>query len=164
MDQASDNKVSEAMKLRLTAIDEHLGHGYTLQKDFGAFPVLIGNDNRRHYITILKNPAGFSWIAFFFPFVVCTQIKAWSYFYVGSILFAIIAIISVATGYDLSSSGSIAMSVMYGLYFPYLRHMAIASNVREVSRGMSVIIGLLLSFLAVVPSLVIEFAAYYARN
>jgi len=34
MDQASDNKVSEAMKLRLTAIDEHLSHGYTLQKDF----------------------------------------------------------------------------------------------------------------------------------
>ncbi len=164
MDQASDNKVSEAMKLRLTAIDEHLSHGYTLQKDFGAFPVLIGSDNRRHNISIIKNPAGFSWIAFFFPFAVCTQIREWSYFYVSSIVFIIAALIAVSTGYDLSISAGMAISLMYGLYFPYLRHMARARNVREVSNGMSVIIGLLLSVLAAVPSFAIDIAAYYARN
>ena len=164
MDRASDNNVSEAMKLRLNAIDEHLSHGYTLQKDFGAFPVLIGSDNRRHNISIIKNPAGFSWIAFFFPFAVCTQIRVWSYFYVSSIVFIIAALIAVSTGYDPSISASIAMSLMYGLYFPYLRHMARARNVQEVSRGMSIIIGLLLSVLAAVPSYVIDIIADYAKN
>lgn len=164
MDRASDNNVSEAMKLRLNAIDEYLSHGYTLQKDFGAFPVLIGNDNRRHNISIIKNPAGFSWIAFFFPFAVCTQIREWSYFYVSSIVFITAALIAVSTGYDPSISASIAMSLMYGIYFPYLRHMASARNVQEVSRGMSIIIGLLLSVLAAVPSYVNDIIADYAKS
>ena len=164
MDRASGNNVSEAMKLRLNAIDEHLSYGYTLQKDFGAFPILIGSDNRRHNIYITENPAGFSWIAFFFPFAVCTQIREWSYFYVSSILGIIAALIADSTGYDPSTGASIALSLMYGVYFPYLRHMARVKNVREVSRGMSVIIGLLLCVLASVPSYVIEIIADYAKN
>lgn len=158
------NTVSDSMKRRLANIDQHLSHGYMLKKELGAFPIIIGSDGRRHNISIFNNPAGFSWIAFFFQFAVCTQIREWSYFFVSSILLALVTIITLISGLNLSIASSMAICLMYGMYFPYLRHMALARNVREIPKGPSILLGVLLALLAAMPSFLIEIAAYYANN
>lgn len=156
--------VSETMKRRLGKIDQYLSHGYILMKELRAFPIFVGSDGRKHNISFLNNPGGFSWIAFFFPFAVCTQIREWSYFFVSSIVMTIASVSAVITGYNLSAAVGTAICFMYGIYNPYLRHMARARNVREISRGLSILLGLLLAILAALPSFIIEFAAYYAKN
>ena len=133
--QGLPNTISEAMRMRLERIDSHLSNGYALHKEPGVFPVFIGNNSRNHSITILDNPAGFSWIAFFFPFAVCTQIREWSYFYMTFVLFTIAAVINVMTKYDPSPAISMGIAVVYGMYYPYFRHMALTRGVKEISRG-----------------------------
>jgi hypothetical protein len=53
---------------------------------------------------------------------------------------------------------------MYGIYFPYLRYMALARDVEEISVGSSIALGVLLSAVASTPSILIDIAAYYANN
>lgn len=162
--QESINRISEPMRRRLEQIDKHLDNGYTLHKELRMFPVFIGSNGRKHPITIFSSPAGFSWVAFLFPFAVCTQIREWSYFIVASIVFAVVAVLDVATGFDPTIGASIAISLSYGIYYPYYRRMALARDVKEIPTGMSIILGIVLAVIASIPSLAIDVAAYYATN
>ena len=76
--------ISPEMEKRLSAIRKLVKEGYTLDKTLNAFPELRNKSGRNIALGPLGNPAGFSGIAFFFPFAVCTQIREWSYFYVTS--------------------------------------------------------------------------------
>lgn len=162
--QGASHKVSDVMKRRLDYIDQHIGNGYLLQKDLGAFPVFIDSIGRRRHISIASTPAGFSWIGFFFPFVVCAQIREWSYFYVTCIVFIAASLIAVSTGYDPSIAASAAISLMYGLYYPYLKHISISNRIREISKWPSIALGTFLAILASMPSFLIEFAVQSANS
>lgn len=151
------SSVSDAMQRRLILIDQYLAQGYSLQKGLGAFPFFIGSGGRKHQISILKNPAGFSWIAFFFPFAVCAQIREWSFFYVISIVETISTLIAVVTGHDGGAAVGTAISIMYGIYFPYLRWIALDRNIPENPVGLSILLGIALTVLAALPSFAITY-------
>ena len=100
--------------------------------------------------------AGFSWIAFCWPFAVLTQIREFSYFGVASIVFIISAWLHVITGVDLSSFVGVVLGICYGYWFPYLRYLAIQEGRQEFSVLASFILGIALWLAALIPSIVIE--------
>lgn len=151
--------VSPRMNKRLEAITALVQNGYTVQKQWGAFPFLMTSTGGKKPISLFSNPAGFSWVGFFFPFAVCAQIKEWSYFYVSGIVYLITAVISAATQTDLANGASIAIAIMYGMYFPYLRYLAKENSVQENSLGFSIIIGLLLAIAVAIPTVIIDLIA-----
>ena len=153
---AHKGTISPEMKKRLSAIRKLLEEGYTLDKILNAFPELRNNSGRSIVPNSVRNPAGFSWIAFFFPYAVCTQIREWSYFYVSGIIYFLTSIMSAIIKNDLSSVSNIAISLSYGIFFPYLRYIAIQKGVEEIPRGKSIIYGLLLGVVAVMPSLALD--------
>jgi len=148
--------ISPEMNNRLSAIRKLVKEGYTLDKTLNAFPELRNNSGRSIGLNIFTNPAGFSWVAFFFPFAVCTQIREWSYFYATGILYVLVSIASSIIKVDLSSFASIAVSLSYGIYFPYLRYIAVQKEVEEIPRGKSIIYGILLAVLSAIPSLFLD--------
>lgn len=148
--------LSPEMLKRYLAIHNYLKEGYTLVKILNAFPVIRNNSGRSIGLNIRANPPGFSWIAFFFPFAVCTQIREWSYFYVMGIISVLGSIASSMAKVDLSSSVNLAVSLCYGIYFPYLRYIAVQKEVKEIPIGKSIIYGLLLAVLSGMPSLVLD--------
>jgi hypothetical protein len=149
--------ISPEMQKRLLAIQKFLEEGYTLDRILNAFPELKNNSGRSVGPNSFRNPAGFSWVAFFFPFAVCTQIREWSYFYVSGIICVLTSIISSVIKNDLSNVSNIAISLGYGIFFPYLRYIAVEKEVEEIPRGKSIIFGLLLAVVAGTPSLVLDY-------
>ena len=81
------------MKSRLDRIDALISEGYTLNKIWGFYPDLKTSAGKSVDIFgslfRLAGPAGFSWVAFFFPWAVCVQIREWSFFYSLFIFFAL---------------------------------------------------------------------------
>jgi len=150
--------ISPPMQARLSAISNLVSEGYEVEKEWHSFPVLISRNGIKKPLTLFKNPAGFSWIGFFFPFAVCTQIKEWSYFYVSSAIFFIASLVSAFVRFDLSNAAGTSLAIMYGLYYPYLRFLADKKNVEENSVGYSIVVGLLLAFVSAIPSLIVDFA------
>ena len=148
--------ISTGMQLKIDRINKLIEEGYTLKKEKGFINFRNSSGKTVNIFGFFKSPAGFSWIAFFFPFAVCTQIKEWSYFYLAGGVFAVLSIINVVTGFDGSSAGSIAISMNYAYMFPYLRKIASDKGTIEKSKAKSIIIGLLLSIVCVIPSLIIE--------
>ena len=148
--------ISPQMNSRLEAISALVQNGYTVKKEWDAFPCLVAANGTKKPINLFSNPAGFSWIGFFFPFAVCTQIKEWSYFYVSGALFLITSIISAVIRTDLSNAAGMVIGIMYGMYFPYLRYLAKEKNTEENSVGFSIVVGLLLAIAVAVPSIVID--------
>ena len=77
--------ISAQMQSRLDRIDALIKEGHTLEKKWGYYPDLKTSSGKSVNIFgplfRLSGPAGFSWIAFFFPWAVCAQIREWSYFY-----------------------------------------------------------------------------------
>ena len=151
----SSMTISPGMQLKIDKINKLIEEGYTLNKKNG-FIDFRNSSGKTVNIYGFKPPAGFSWIAFFFPFAVCTQIKEWSYFYITGGIFAIVSIVNVATGFDATNACSIAIGMFYASMFPYLRKIASDSGITENSKLKSIIIGLLLSIVCVIPSLIIE--------
>jgi hypothetical protein len=147
--------VSEEMLVRLEAIDKLTSQGYQVKKIWEAIPGLVGASGIDKSV-LVSSQAGFSWIAFFFPFAVCTQIKEWSYFYVAGAMYLAGSIFYKASGWDPTFIISMAISYQYGFYFPYLRWLAIENKQAEIEKGSSILLGLLLSFACVIPSIVFE--------
>jgi len=148
--------ISPRMNSRLEAISTLVQNGYTVKKEWDAIPYLVAANGTKKRINLFSNLAGFSWIGFLWPFAVCTQIKEWSYFY--SIISAVIH--SADIRFYLPSAIGIAISVMYGMYFPYLRYLAREKKVEENSVGFSIVLGLLLTIVSMLPSIVIDLIAF----
>ncbi|MCP9807873.1 hypothetical protein KBY58_00285 [Cyanobium sp. HWJ4-Hawea] len=148
--------ISHEMWQNLYIIEQLILEGYTLDKTLKAFPVLTRPSGINFNLSLIRNPAGFSWIGFFFPFAVCTQIREWSYFYVTGISYIMGSIISSLIKADISGLISISISLAYGVYLPYLRYMAAQHEIVEIPKGKSIIYGLLISLCVAIPSMILD--------
>ena len=98
---------------------------------------------------------GFSWIAFFFPFVFATKIRDWKYFWFLGIIVFVLSIIESFFNIDLSIVSGIGIPLFYGSGYPFQRWLFVKSNKEEIGTFVSVLLGILLSLVAVIPSLII---------
>ena len=153
--------LSPQMKLKMEKIDSLIDKGYALKTQFGTLiPNLISpqgksiNTFSRRYG---DDPlAGFSWIAFFFPFVLATQIRHWSYFwFVGIIAFIFDIFVAIPFDIDINTGLGIGIGMFYGYTFPYQRWLFLKSNKKEIGVFKSIIIGLLLTIVAAIPSMIL---------
>lgn len=147
--------VSKEMLLRLATIDKLASQGYQMKKTWDAIPNLVSPSGAAKSV-LVSSQAGFSWIAFFFPFAVCTQIKEWSYFYVAGSMYLAGSIFYKASGWDPTAIVGLIIAYQYAYYFPYLRWLAIENSKSEIDKVSSVILGLALSFASAIPSIVFE--------
>ena len=147
--------ISPQMKSRLESIDKLVAEGYSVKKVWDAFPALESSNGVTKNV-LASSPAGFSWIAFFFPFAVCAQIKEWSYFYVTGFIFLAGSLVYKLTGWDPGYALGIAIGVQYGFFYPYLRWQALRKGDRELGVGLSILVGIALSTLCALPSIVFE--------
>ena len=152
------------MKIKLDRIDALISEGYTLNKAWGYYPDLKTSSGKSVNIFgslfRLSGPAGFSWIAFFFPWAVCVQIREWPFFYslfIFSLFDTILAIFFEAST-SIASLLSLLTCYWYACMFPYLRYIATKQDVEEISKTSSILIGFVLCLLALTPSLILAFA------
>ena len=91
--------ISFQMQEKIGRIENLIQNGYTLVKTKYRFIDFKKSPEKGVNICggFKSSPAGFSWIAFFFPFAVCTQIKEWSYFYNVGCFWIIVAVIEGMT-------------------------------------------------------------------
>ena len=147
--------VSKEMLGRLEVIDKLASQGYLVKKTWDSIPGLFGSSGLNKSV-LVSSPAGFSWVAFFFPFAVCTQIKEWSYFYVVGSMYLAGSVFYKVSGWDPAIIIGLVIGYQYGFYFPYLRWLAIQNDKPELDKGSSVLLGLILSFVCVIPSIIFE--------
>ena len=150
--------LSPQMKLKMEKIDSLIDKGYVLKTQFGTLiPNLISpqgksiNTYSRRYG---DDPlAGFSWIAFFFPFALATQIRHWSYFwFVGIIAFLFDIFVAIPFNIDINTGLGIGIGMFYGYTFPYQRWLFLKSKEKELGVFNSILIGLLATALAMIPT------------
>ena len=157
--------ISPKMKIKLDRIDSLISEGYTLNKIWGFYPDLKTSSGKSIDIYgglfRLVGPAGFSWIAFFFPWAVCAQIREWSFFYFLAIfsLFNVILDIFFETPTSITSLLSLLTCYWYACMFPYLRYLAANRDVDEISKTYSILIGLALCLAALIPSFILAFVS-----
>lgn len=144
------------MQKRLDRISALINAGYTLKRG-GGFDIQLRNSSgvRRNTLNPWKSPGGFSWIAFFFPSVVCCQIREWSYFYWIAILSVVSVLLSSLMGSDQVASGGTILSIVYGCLFPYMRYLAIKEEKKEFSVVVSFFWGIVLTIAAVIPAIIL---------
>ena len=152
------------MQTRLDRIDALIKEGHILERKWGYYPDLKTSSGKSVNIFgplfRLSGPAGFSWIAFFFPWAVCAQIREWSYFY----FVCIFSLVETAVNIVFNSSGTFTefiTSFFYASMYPYLRYMAAKQGVEEISKGSSIVIGFSLGVLALVPSVILASVSAY---
>ena len=159
--------LSPQMKLKMEKIDSLIDKGYVLKTQFGRLvPNLISpqgksiNTYSRRYG---DDPlAGFSWIAFFFPFALATKIRHWSYFwFVGIIAFLLDIFVAIPFNVDINTGLGIGIGIFYGYTFPYQRWLFLKGNKNEIGVFKSIVIGLLLTIIAAIPSMILY--ALYAQ-
>ena len=153
--------LSSEMKLKLEKIDTLVEKGYSVKTNKKNFiPTLISPEGK--FVNIFFNSKcgddllpGFSWIAFFFPFVLATKIKNWKYFWALGFIVFILSIIESIFNIDTSYASSIGISMVYGFGYPLQRWLFVRGNKEEIGTFTSVILGLLLSLVAGLPSLIV---------
>ena len=146
------------MQQRLDRISALINEGYTLKK-VGIFDIQLHNSAgvRRNPLNPWKSPGGFSWIAFFFPSVVCCQIREWSYFYWIAILSLVSVVLSSIMGSDqVTTGGGTFLGFVYGCLFPYMRYLAIKEEKEEFSVVISFFLGIALTIAAVIPAIILS--------
>lgn len=154
------------MQARIGKINKLIDEGYSLTKTKYGYADLKNSSGRSiNKCRIFGSPAGFSWIAFLFPFAVCSQIKEWSYFYNIGVMFAVFSLVQGITGFDTSNAVGIAIvayTYQYAYNFPYLRKIASDSGIVDNSVGKSITYGIVFSLIAVIPAIIIDamFAAF----
>ena len=152
--------ISPQMKPRLDLIEALISEGYTLNKIWGYYPDLKTPSGKSvnifGSILPLSGPAGFSWVAFFFPWAVCTQIREWSFFYL-LFIFSLLGTISDIFFETPPSIINLLTCYSYGSMFPYLRYLATKRDVEEIPKTSSILIGFVLYLLALTPSLILAF-------
>ena len=152
--------ISLEMQARLKKIEGLIKEGYTLEKQWGYFPSL--KNSRGKAINIfggffeLSGPAGFSWIAFFFPGAVCAQIKEWSFFYSLCIFSFITSVFSLVFNSDADTYSILLFDFFYASMYPYLRYMADKNGVKENPKLISILLGIVFSILAIIPAFILK--------
>ena len=153
--------LSPQMKLKMEKIDSLIDKGYGLKTQLGTLIPNLISPQGKSINTFSRgygdDPlAGFSWIAFFFPFALATQIRHWSYFwFVGIISFLLDIFVAIPFNIDISTAAAAGISIFYGYTFPYQRWLFLKSNKKELGVLKSIIIGLLLTIVAAIPSMIL---------
>ena len=153
--------ISSEMKLRLDKIDFLIKKGYSIKNNNkNLIPILI-SPKGKYVNTFFRSRfgddslPGFSWIAFFFSFVFATKIRNWKYFGVLGLIVFIVTLIESVFNINSSSVSLIGIAIVYGFSFPFQRWLFTKSNKKEIGTFISVLLGLLLSFVAVIPSFIV---------
>ena len=153
--------LSSEMKIKLDKIDTLIEKGYLVKakSDFPV-PILISPEGKAVNIYLQgkygdDSLPGFSWIAFFFPFVFATKIRDWKYFWLLGIVVFVLSIIESIFNIDLSLGASFGIPLFYGSGYPFQRWLFVKSNKEEIGTFVSVLLGILLSLVALIPSFVI---------
>ena len=153
---------SYAMKLKLDKIDNLVKKGYSVRtKKTNFIPILISPKGK--FVNIfLKSKNGedslprFSWIAFFFPFVLATQIKNWKYFWIFGFIIFIFSFFESIFNIDFTVVTTIVIPILYGYGYPFQKWLFLKSNKEEIGIFASILWGLLLSFIAAIPGFIIS--------
>ena len=153
--------LSSEMQLRLDKIDALVEKGY-LVKTKGDFPIpILISPEGKSVNTILQGKygddllPGFSWIAFFFPFVFATKIRDWKYFWFLGIVVFILSIIESIFNIDLTIVANVGIPLIYGSGYPFQRWLFVKSNKEEIGTFVSALLGIIFSLVAIIPSLII---------
>ena len=155
--------ISRQMQARFETIESLVENGYSLQKMWGYYPNLVKPSGESVNIFggffSFSGPAGFSWIAFFFPWAVCAQIREWSFFYFLGIfdLFSTILNLSFNTSSNISW---VLIGYFYANMFPYLRYMASNKGITELPKAASIFLGFTLCIVAAMPALLLSLVAF----
>ena len=67
------------------------------------------------------------------------------------------SVLSIVFKRDITIAVDLGIAIMYGIYFPYLRHMALSRAVPEIGKSRSIIQGSVLSILVVVPGAILTY-------
>ena len=153
--------ISSEMKLRLDKIDFLIKKGYSVRNNKKNFiPILISPEGK--FVNTLFRSRfgddtlpGFSWIAFFFSFVFATKIRNWKYFWVLGLIVFIITLIESVFNINSSSVSLIGIAILYGFGYPLQRWLFTKSNKKEIGTFISVLLGLILSLVALIPSFIV---------
>ena len=149
------------MQLKLDKIDILIEKGYSVKtKEKNFIPILISPEGE--FVNIFfkskygdDSLPGFSWIAFFFPFVLAAKIRNWKYFWAIGLIVFILSIIESIFNIDTSYASSIGISMIYGFGYPLQRWLFVKSNKEEIGTFISVLLGLLLSLVAGIPAFIV---------
>ena len=153
--------ISPEMKLKLDKIDALIEKGYSVKtKEKNFIPILISPEGKFVNIFFKREYGddslpGFSWIAFFFPFVFAAKIRNWKYFWVMGLIIFILSIVESIFNIDTSYVSSIGISMIYGFGYPLQRWLFVKSNKEEIGTFISLLLGLLLSLVAGIPALIV---------
>ena len=152
----NQSSVSPPMQKRLDRIDSLIKEGYTLKRN-GWFDVQFHNSSgiRVNTLQPWKSPGGFSWIAFWFPAVVCCQIREWSYFYWLAIITSLSVVFASIFNNDSTNTGGFLLSLLYACLFPYMRYLAIEEKKQEFSVLTSFFMSIGLTIVAIIPAVVL---------
>ena len=149
------------MQSKLDKIDALIEKGYSVKtKEKNFIPILISPEGK-FVNTFFKSKygddslPGFSWIAFFFPFVFAAKIRHWQYFWALGLIVFILSIIESIFNIDTSYASSIGISMVYGFGYPLQRWLFVKSNKEEIGTFISVLLGFLLSFVAGIPAFIV---------
>ena len=144
------------MQKRLDRIDSLITEGYTLKRN-GWFDIQFHNSSGMRVNTLQpwKSPGGFSWIAFWFPAVVCCQIREWSYFYWLAIITSLSVVFASIFNNDSTNTGGFLLSLLYACLFPYMRYLAIEGKKQEFSVLTSFFMSIGLTIVAIIPAVVL---------
>ena len=144
------------MQKRLDRIDSLIKEGYTLKRS-GWFDIQFHNSSgiRVNTLQPWKSPGGFSWIAFWFPGVVCCQIREWTYFYWLAIITSLSVVFASLFNNDSTSTGGFLLSLLYACLFPYMRYLAIEEKKQEFSVLTSFFLSIGLTIVAIIPAVIL---------
>ena len=152
-------QVSPQMLQRLQRIHALVIQGYRIEKVLGTFPVIRALNGRTlpPAISGQGSVGGFSWIGFFFPFVICFQIREWSYFWLAAIVTALFSLVGlvILVGapapdgllYPFIFSANMALRIYYGIATPQLRYIHAHRDAQSFGIKRSILLGSLLEVL-----------------
>ncbi len=148
--------VSDSMQKRLDKIDALIKRGYTLQRANKLYVEFTSTSNLRlNLLTPWNTPGGFSWIAFFFPYAVCFQIREWSFFYWLALLGTVGCVFPSILNDETIIYSSLILGYLYGCMFPFFRYLAITEGRKEWPRWSSYIGGWIMIYASITPGIVI---------
>ena len=158
------SKISVKMQQRIDRIEAVIREGCSLEIVWGIFPRLVSSSGSVKTISVVNTrgsfsgPAGFSWVGLFFPMVVFTQIKRWSYFLYLSLLTFAVSLAEAYLGWHLSFAVNLGFGLVCGCSYPYLRYVSLKDGVACFPLVASILLGILFSLLAILPSVLLEAA------
>ena len=152
---------SYEMKLKLDKVDDLIGKGYSVRtKETNLIPLLISPEGK--FVNIFfkskygdDSLPGFSWIAFFFPFVLATKIRDWKYFWISGFIIFIASFIESIFNIDMNLTTNIGVPFVYAYGYPMQKWLFLKSNKEEIGTFISVLLGVFFALVSAIPAFIV---------